>query len=641
MDRIQELLGNITNLSDDELKELADLITSELDGGAPEENPSDEVPADGAPPVAKKKVPAGAGVPFSNLSVDQLKELASAATAFQSEVARRKAETAERAELASALTEFQTIKIDVKDDQPAPVAEAAPESEPAPAAPSTPTQPAAPAEPVSAEAPAVEADAVPAEAAPAAPVIADTAEAPASEDNAEVPTAAAEDNQKEEAVVPDAGEVTPEVPEDRKPQRRQGGFTAITAGADLPGFALGSTFNSMDEIAQAFARRLDSMRGIRGADGDKMIVATAALQGLDDRRLSLSDAEGNLRKVMDVMSPQAIVAAGGFGAPDEVRYDLFGSAGSTTRPVREALPVFTADRGGVRFMRPPTLNDVNGVVGIWTVQNDIDAVTNAAIRKPSFRVAPGPEVVVDLQAITMIMTFGNLMTRAYPELIKRHTELAEVAHARVAEQQLLTQIGALSTSVTGRAQRLGAAREVMLSLGQATASYRNRHRIGGNVSMRCFLPAWFREVLRADIAMQHPGDGLESLFAADALIDKFFSSRNVNVTWTMDGEAGQDYSGLTTAGAGEGGTLGLAAYPTSVTYYLFVDGTFAFMDGGTLDLGLVRDSTLNAANDYQIFVETFENVVKFGHESLRVSHYLRPTGQGSGDVNAAADILTT
>jgi hypothetical protein len=383
------------------------------------------------------------------------------------------------------------------------------------------------------------------------------------------------------------------------------------------------------------------MRGIRGADGDKMIVASAALQGIDDRRLSLSDAEGNLRRVMEIVSPQAIVAAGGLGAPEEVKYDLFNTGGDTNRPIRDALPVFTADRGGVRFMRPPTLNDVDGVVGIWTVQNDIDAVTNPAIRKPSFRVAPGPEIVVDIQAITMIMTFGNLMTRAYPELIKRHTELAEVAHARVAEQQLLTQIGALSTSVSGRSQRLGAVREVMFSLAKATASYRNRHRINGAIPMRVLLPEWFREVLRADIAMQHPGDGLEALFLADNKIDQFFTSRNVKVTWTADGEAGQDYSSLTAAGAGEGGTLGLADFPANVTYYLFVDGTFAFMDGGTLDLGLVRDSTLNAANDYQLFVETFENVVKFGHESLRVTHKLRPTGQGSGDVNNADDVLFT
>lgn len=284
-------------------------------------------------------------------------------------------------------------------------------------------------------------------------------------------------------------------------------------------------------------------------------------------------------------------------------------------------------------MRPPTLNDVNGVVGIWTVEDDIDAVDDDTVRKPSFRVDPGEEIVVDTQAITMIMTFGNLMSRAYPELVARHNELGLIAHARVAEQQLLTQIGALSTSVTGRTQQLGATREVLMQVSQATASYRNRHRLNGAVPLKAIMPMWFLDLLRSDIVMQHPGDGLEIFAIVDAAIEKWFASRNINVTWALDGEAGQDYSSLTSATGGSGGTLGLADYPDAVIWYLFAEGTFSFMDGGTLDLGLVRDSTLNAANDYQMFVESFENAVKFGNESLRVTSLLAPTGQGTIDID--------
>lgn len=39
-------------------------------------------------------------------------------------------------------------------------------------------------------------------------------------------------------------------------------------------------------------------------------------------------------------------------------------------------------------------------------------------------------------------------------------------------------------------------------------------------------------------------------------------------------------------------------------------GTFLYVDAGQLDLGIVRDSHLNAANDFQLFGETFENVAK-------------------------------
>lgn len=34
-------------------------------------------------------------------------------------------------------------------------------------------------------------------------------------------------------------------------------------------------------------------------------------------------------------------------------------------------------------------------------------------------------------------------------------------------------------------------------------------------------------------------------------------------------------------------------------------GTFVFIDGGTLGLGIVRDSVLNSTNDFQVFGETF------------------------------------
>lgn len=88
---------------------------------------------------------------------------------------------------------------------------------------------------------------------------------------------------------------------------------------------------------------------------------------------------------------------------------------------------------------PPTLADAQGGIGIWTVQNDIDAATNAAVRKPSTRVNPRYEVVADTQAVTNRLVFGNLVARAFPEHITRATALALAAHARIAEQQLLTQ----------------------------------------------------------------------------------------------------------------------------------------------------------------------------------------------------------
>jgi hypothetical protein len=543
MDRIRELLGRVTELSDQELSELRDLILSQIDAN-------------------------GETAPDS-VELSLLEELAEASTAVRGETERRQVNAQKRTEAAATLAEFKTA-----------------------------SQPPAPEVP---------------------PVV------------PEVPAAPEVVPPNEPAINPDGSPVvaggTPEVPAGREPQVPRPRTTAITAAADIPGWSMGVEFKDANDIARAMADRLDTLRGSSGGNGEKVRVAHAELTSIDENhrlRLRGNDSEGNLAKVMAATSPEAITAAGGLGAFRETVYDLFGMLGDTNRPVRDSLPVFRTDRGGVRFMRPPTLNDVNGVVGIWTVQNDIDAATNPAIRKPSFRVLPGPEIVVDTQAITMIMTFGNLMTRAYPELVRRHNELGLVAHARVAEQQLLTQIGALSTAVTGRTQVLGATREFLLTVDKATASYRNRHRMNNNAPMRIILPQWFQNLLRADVGAN--GESLDNLGGADAKIAGWFASRNLNVTWAMDGEAGQDYSSMTSATGGAGGTVGVADFPTSVIWYLFAEGTFSFMDGGTLDLGLVRDSTLNAANDYQMFVETFENIVKFGYESYRVRSNLKATG---------------
>jgi hypothetical protein len=504
-----------------------------------------------------------------DVELSTLEELADASTVVRDEVTRREADKARRAEAAAKLATFKGTETPAE----APPAEEA------------------------------KAEEKPAEAAPAEP---------AKEVNVEVTA---------------AGGAPMEVPADRTPAARpRTGTTVVTAAADIPGFGMGQVIDTETALAKALTNRIHTLRGSRGGDGELIRVASAELQVPADQMLQLSDSEGNLAKVENFTNPTAMVAAGGLQAFRETRYELFNLVGVTDRPVRDALPVFRTERGGVRFMRPPSLADVNGVVGIWTVQNDIDAATNPAVRKPSFRVAPGPEVVVDTQAITMIMTFGNLVTRAYPELVRRHQQLALVAQARVAEQQLLTQIGALSTAVTGRTQQVSAVRELLLTILQATAAYRNRHRMRRETPLRAIMPMWFQNLLRADVMLS--GDDISAAMdIADAKIQGWFREQNLSITWAMDGEAGQDYSGLTRPYDSAGG--GIALFPANMVWYLFAEGTFAFMDGGTLDLGLVRDSTLNAANDYQLFVETFENVVKFGLESYRITTPILPTGRAT------------
>lgn len=414
-----------------------------------------------------------------------------------------------------------------------------------------------------------------------------------------------------------------EAPEDLRPAPKAVAPVVITAGADLPGITAGSEFSSISEVAQALLSRKHGMGRTSGGDGEQHTVATFSTSFPSERMLNANDIEGNRAKINAVVSPEAIVAAGGLTAPVETSYDIFELGETSVRPVRDALAVFGADRGGLRFMTPPVLADLEGAVSVWTMQDDIDASTPEAPNpvKPCLRVAAGVEVTVYTDAIPLCLTFGNLSSRAYPELVERHTQLGMVQHARFAETRLLTRIGALSTQVSAAAE-LGAARDIFVQIEQAAAAYRSRYRLDPNASLRVIFPEWFKNALRADLTKQLPGDGREGTFnLADAEINGWFNTRNINVSWHLDGETGQIFGAQA-----DGALLG---FPSNVIWYLFSEGTFLFLDGGTLDLGLVRDSTLNGTNDYKIFLETFEGVAKVGVESLRITSALAIKGSSS------------
>lgn len=397
-------------------------------------------------------------------------------------------------------------------------------------------------------------------------------------------------------------EATVEIPEDRKPVVASA--VRVTAGADIPGFSAGTEFQSASELSRAFIQRLNSVKRATGGDGEQHVVATLLASAPEDRTLDSGDAESNWEKIRAVVSREAITASGGFCAPLETRYEIFG-VGQGDRPVRDSLPGFNASRGGIRYVTPPTLAGFSGAIGTWTKQNDIDAGAAGAPdpTKPCLVVTCSPEVTAEIDAITLCLQFGNLMSRAYPELVERNNELALVAHSRYAEIKLLNAISAASTAYTS-GFKLGTARDLLLAIGKAASAYRNKHRLDNGTPLRVILPAWARDAMREDIAQGLPGDRLAE---ADSVIDGYLSARKVNVTWHLD-----DAFPAPSAGA-------LSDFPATIKWYIFAEGTFLLLDGGTLDLGIVRDSALVSTNDYKTFVEVFENVAKVGVESWAVT----------------------
>ena len=430
----------------------------------------------------------------------------------------------------------------------------------------------------------------------------DTAEAQVTETETtlEAPVTAAADN---------AENLEIEVPADRRPVAEASvAPVAITAGADIPGYTAGSSLSSMDEVAVAMEKRLHALRRVNGGDGEQHIVASLSTTYPEDRTLG-TDPEENWSKIQNVVGPEALVAAGGHQAPFEVRYDIFGF-GTTNRPVRDALPRFQADRGGIRFILPPVLSSYDNAVGVWTAANDAAETPNPAA-KNSLTVTAASETTVATDAVTLQMQFGNLVTRAYPELIARHNELGLIQHAREAEQYLLSKIAAGSTAVT-TSSLIGFGRDMLVQVGRAAAAYRSRHRLEADAPLRVILPSWVKDAMVADLTLAMPGD---NTLDASAEIEGYLASRGVVVSYSLD----QNVYAAQSAGA-------LLEFADSFTWYMFAEGTFLFLDGGTLDLGIIRDSTLVGTNDYKMFVETFEGVAKVGIESLAITSTINVNG---------------
>jgi hypothetical protein len=443
-------------------------------------------------------------------------------------------------------------------------------------------------------------------------------------------TTIAPEEQEEQAPVTAAADEAFQAPADRQPVievSESYAKVAITAGADIPGYTAGSTIDSMSDVAIAMEKRIHSLRRVNGGDGEQHIVASLTVAYPEERTLT-TDAESNQLKINAVASPEALVASGGHAAPFEVKYDIFGLGSTTDRPVRDALPKFQADRGGIRFVTPPTLvsysggtvYDYDSAVGLWTAAND-SATTPSPAAKNSLTVSAAAENTVATDAVTLQLQFGNLMTRAYPELIARHNELALVQHAREAELNVISKIAAGSTAVnahvatTEAPSLVGFARDFLVQVRKAAVAYRSRHRIDAGTRLKAIVPAWIFDAMAADLALNMPGDG--TLGAGEAEIKGYLAGSNVDMVASLD---------LNSFGAQAGSAARLLEFPDQITWYLFSEGTFLFLDGGTLDLGIIRDSSLVGTNDYKMFIETFESVAKVGIESLAITSSLSING---------------
>lgn len=391
------------------------------------------------------------------------------------------------------------------------------------------------------------------------------------------------------------------------PEAATVGSTALVASAHAVGATQGQIFADKWSLAESMAGTLNSLGS---SWSGKAILASAKFIYPDERRLD--DSISRCERLMDaVTGPQALLASGGICQPVNVDYAITSWA-TPERPIREGLPGFEATRGGIRFIRPGDIAEWEVATGIWTEATDAEP---AGATKPVKVMVCGEEVEVFIEAVPTRLGFGNMQSRFAPEQVAANTDLAIAAAARVAENNLLNLIAETALRDVTTATTLGATRDLLTALDQAVANYRQTHRISDTQAITAIFPRWVRDLIRVDLAREighSQNDYFNALAVTDDLIVELLRARGINPIFHLDGQPSSVSGGVAQTFVAPAESSAIKPFPSKMVFYLFAEGMIQFLDGGRLDLGVVRDSTLDATNDFETFIETFEGIANRG-----------------------------
>lgn len=402
-------------------------------------------------------------------------------------------------------------------------------------------------------------------------------------------------------------------PNPEVPGSGNGSTAMVIAAPDVPNYVAGRTIDNLDFLADAMHRRAKTLANPSG-------TATVATIRRDFD--IVLDRETAPEAIWDIMKksadPKNLVAAGGWCAPSTIIYDFFNIA--CDDGILD-VPTVGVTRGGIRFPTSPTIADALDDIWLWTEGDDIAAATGAGT-KPCVRV-PCPSFNEErLDCHGLCITAGNLTESAYPELIRNYLSLVMSAHRHVINQRIIADIVANSTSVTVTGTDVPITTGLLGAVGLQAADYRERYRMCDTDVLEVVLPRWSKEAIRSDIAKR---TGQDMLAVSDAQIMDWFDQRLVRVQFVTDWQVGtSDFPGQSSARTG---------WPAAVQFLIYAAGTFVVGNGLDLDLGVVRDSTLNAKNDHTAaWTEECKLVAKIGHDSRVVTVDFAVDG-GTGAAN--------
>ena len=150
---------------------------------------------------------------------------------------------------------------------------------------------------------------------------------------------------------------------------------------------------------------------------------------------------------------------------------------------------------------------------------------------------------------------------------------------------------------------------LLTSIELSAIDYREKYSMCFDAILEVVLPRWANAVIRADLANR---DGINVFSVTDAMIADWFNIRGVRVQFVGDWQVRD---------VGEpGAATPITEWPATMDYMIYAPGTFVRGNSMSLDLGVVRDSVLNATNDHTAaWAEDCYALLKPGHESRVVT----------------------
>lgn len=345
---------------------------------------------------------------------------------------------------------------------------------------------------------------------------------------------------------------------------------------------------TLREAASAFERAVRSP-----STGKATLVRFDNL--FENERMLPGDTNGNSRLLDELVSPEAVAAAGGCcSLPTPIRTQNVLS--SSARPVRDSLPtVGVTESGAVTYFPAICLPDAGAA--LWTCAEDesVDPDNDATWKDCEVIDCPTADTTT-VDAIYRCLTIGEFQRRFATEQWTGIIKATMALQARIAEARLLARMIATVGDTLTAASTGSVFTNWAQGLQVITDSIRQDQRYI-DVNIHTWVPSWLPGAIASDFYARRVLN-IPDPTEVRMLMDGVARNAGVTITYTPD------LNDMTHA---------TPAYPTNATTVVAPEGYYSFLDGGQFDLGIeIRDLDLARQNAVAAFAESFEGLLARG-----------------------------